>query len=135
MINNKELIGVALTKCYLCGKGNEIIMNTCLSEKAANGVTRLHNQIISRAPCSECEGYMKQGVIVITFDDSKTSPDVSSTDDLYRDGGFYVVKDVAIQRLIAYLESNGKVVKVLKKSLVDRIVFLPGKLFRKWQGI
>ena len=125
---------VALTKCYFCGEGADIIINRLLTKKAAQQVALLHNQVISRELCPKCKEYMKQGIIVITFDDSKTPPNTSSTDDLYRDGGFYVIKDEAIEHLISCPTFSQIAKDALSKSLIDRVIFLPGEFFKKLTG-
>jgi len=128
---NDKTFEVALTKCYFCSEDADIVINRRLTKKAAKQVAEMHGKVISREPCSKCKKYMEQGVIVITFDDSKTPPNPESTDDLYRDGGFYVLKDEAIERLADWPEFNEKAKSALLKALEDRVIFLPGEFFRK----
>jgi hypothetical protein len=111
-------LGVALTKCYFCGEGNEIIMNSILSEQHAANVDKLDRKVISMRPCSKCEGYMKLGILFITVDESKCEPewnvppskrsvahrrygeDERWMPSPWRTGGFFVVKEEAVRRFI-----------------------------------
>lgn len=72
-------LGVALTNlvCPVCGKvcDNQIIMNTKLTPGNAKKVEELHGQTVgfSEKPCEECSEAMKEAVMFIVVDDSKTT--------------------------------------------------------------
>lgn len=87
-MNNFE---VALTKCFICGKDNEIIMNTRLTEKDAKMVKEMHGKVVSMEPCNECKEYMKKGVILISIRDGEKG------NNPYRTGGFVVIKDEGLK--------------------------------------
>lgn len=99
-MNNKTL-KVALVKeaCRICAKliDGPIILNTRLTEAEAKKVEDLHGKTIGFAPepCTECKEFMKQGIIIVTIDESKSD----DKDNPYRTGGFFVVIDEAIKRL------------------------------------
>lgn len=75
----KSKLGVALTNlvCPICGKvcDNQIIMNTKLTYKEAKKVEELHGQNVgfSEKPCEECSEVMKEAVMFIVVDYSKTT--------------------------------------------------------------
>jgi len=93
-------IGVALVKraCPVCGKeqDGEIIINTRPSKRRAAEVEKLNGKCVGfmEEPCSECQEFMKQGIILVTVDESKTD-DPSNP---YRTGGFFVVTEEAVKR-------------------------------------
>lgn len=92
---------VALTRCYFCGDGNEIIMNTRFTPSAAAHVKTAHNKVLNMHPCPKCEGLMKQGIILITVDEAKSAKDWAKEEipNPYRTGGFFVLKEEAVERL------------------------------------
>lgn len=92
---------VALTRCFLCGGGNEIFLNTKLTKHAAERVKKLHGKVIDVKPCPTCGEWMKKGIILLTFDESKSDKDwdKQSVPNPYRTGGFFVVKEEALARL------------------------------------
>lgn len=92
---------VALTRCFYCGDGNEILMNTRLTAAAAAQVKQVHNKVLNMRPCPKCEELMKQGIILITIDSSKSGEDWEKADipNPHRTGGFFVVKEAAVERM------------------------------------
>ncbi len=62
-----ELSHVGMTTCFYCGEASEILLNTRLSKTLPRNVG-----VISMRPCNKCEGYMRQGVILIGYDEGKT---------------------------------------------------------------
>lgn len=100
-------IGTALTKCFYCGDDSVIIMNTRLTEGYAKKVKELHGKVVSMEPCSKCQEYMKQGIIVIVYDPTKTD-DIKTP---YRTGHFAVVKQEAVERWYDNQEELNKVLK------------------------
>jgi len=64
------MFDVALTKCFFCGKGNEILINTRPTIKYS--VKNYDGKVISTRPCSECEEKMKKFVWFIEYDEDKT---------------------------------------------------------------
>lgn len=98
---------VALTRCYFCCQGNEIVVNTLLIERAAAEVKKLHDKVINMQPCPKCEELMKKGVILLTFDESKSSPgwEKARMPNPYRTGGFFVVKDSLVERAFDHPEA------------------------------
>lgn len=86
-----DVFGVAIPKCYFCGKDkNEIVMTRLLTKENAKRVKEMHGKVIDKEPCSECKKLMKQGVMLIK---------VSEDDPEYRLGNMCVVKDEAIKKI------------------------------------
>lgn len=94
--------GVALTKCYFCGKDSDIIINSLLAERVAKKVKEMHGKVVSMDPCRECEGFMKQGIIFLTFDPAKSARDWNKDEmpNPWRTGGFFVVRQEAVERML-----------------------------------
>lgn len=100
-----ETLGVALTKCYYCGGDSDILMNTRLTERMAEKVKDTHGKVVSMQPCRKCEGYMKDGIILLTIDDEKSEegwahPGEGKIPNPWRTGGFFVVREAAMDRLL-----------------------------------
>lgn len=89
-MNNLE-VSLCKEQCFICGKETEgpIIMNSLLTEKAANEVKQLHNKCIgySEEICSDCKKLAEQGLIVLEIDASK-----SESGNPYRTGNMWVIK-------------------------------------------
>ena len=86
-------VEVALTKCFICGNDSDIVMNSILTKKHADSIKEMHGKVITKEPCSKCEKYMDEGIILISADESKTD----DIDNPYRTGGFFVVKEEAVK--------------------------------------
>ena len=89
-MNNLE-VSLCKEQCFICGKETEgpIIMNSLLTEKAANEVKQLHGKCIgySEEICSDCKKLAEQGLIVLEIDASK-----SESGNPYRTGNMWVIK-------------------------------------------
>lgn len=76
-INNFE-VAMGNFVCPVCGKTVEstIIMNTKLTQKAANAVKEAHNKSIGYADklCESCEAYKDAVVFFISIDPEKSTP-------------------------------------------------------------
>ena len=96
-----ETFEVALTNCYFCGKGSEIVLNTRFTKRAAAAVKQLHGTVIDMDPCNECKEHMKAGIVLITIDATKSEQgwEEDNIPNPYRTGGFFVVKEEAVERL------------------------------------
>jgi len=100
-------MGVALTRCYFCGKDDKIVMNTLLTPSMAAKVESMHRMVIDMDPCQECKEHMKKGVMLIPIDNSKSEkgwetpdPDANWMPNPYRTGGFAVVREGVVDRLL-----------------------------------
>lgn len=114
MQGDGSVIGVASTKCFYCGEDDGIIMNSRLTTHHAKKIEAMHGNAVTREPCQKCQGYMRQGVIVITVDAAKSQGDVMNP---YRTGFFSVLTDSAISRMITDKD-------ILEDVLKDRVMWL-----------
>jgi len=98
----KPELGVALTKCYFCGENDTIVMNTRLTKHMAEKVEELNGKVIHMNPCNKCQGYMKQGIILLTFDPHQSDPNWNEDPmpNPYRTGGFFVVTEEFLSRIL-----------------------------------
>ena len=97
-MTNDDIFGVAIPKCYFCGKDkNEIIMTTLLTKENARKVKKAHGKVIDKTPCDECKKYMEQGVILI---------EVKDDDPEYRLGGFVVITEDGIKNIFPEEEAK-----------------------------
>lgn len=101
-VRDEDKLGVAVVKeaCRICGKSYDgpLILNTRLSVPMADKVKALHGKTVGfmKEPCDECKEFMKQGIIVVGIDESKTD-DKSNP---WRTGNFWVMKEEAIKRML-----------------------------------
>jgi hypothetical protein len=109
---------VALTKCYYCQKDHQILLNT-RPHTFNKRVAEAHGKIVDMSPCTECEGFMKKGIILITIDHEKSEPDwfKERMPNPYRTGGWFVVTEDAVRRMF-----NGK--RELNFALKERWIFI-----------
>ena len=63
----------------------------------ADGQMPKSGLVFDKEPCDKCKEWMKQGIILISVDESKSE----DMQDPYRTGNFCVVKDDAIRRMLA----------------------------------
>ncbi len=118
IMNTQNKVGVALTNCYFCGKGDRILLNTLLTPVMAQRVESAHGKVIDMEPCSECKKWMDRGIILLTIDGGKSEPGWNSPPTEYSDyerrkgganppwmpnpyraGGFFVMKEEAFKRI------------------------------------
>ena len=99
---------VALTKCFYCGEAGDILLARTYTHagEPVKDLAPFNGKVVSMSPCSKCEGYMKQGVALITIDNAKSEPNWNKPDgsenwmpNPYRTGGFFVVRDEAVRRM------------------------------------
>jgi hypothetical protein len=104
---------IALTKCFYCNKDDVILLATRYQQdgQPVHDLSPAHGKVINMDPCSKCADLMKQGVILITIDNEKSGKDWHKPDgsknwmpNPYRTGGWFVVRDEAIRRMIKQVE-------------------------------
>lgn len=102
MPDAENRIGVALTRCYYCGEGDRIVLNTRLTPEHARRVEEMHDKVIDMDPCQKCKDLMSQGIIIITIDSEKSGEgwEKSDTPNPHRTGGFFVLTEEACGRFM-----------------------------------
>lgn len=102
MTDLDDKFAVALTRCYYCGESNEIILNRKLTKPMAAKVKEVDGKVLTMNPCTKCEEYMKEGVILITIDPYKSDAgwEKEAMPNPFRTGGFFVIKDDAFKDMI-----------------------------------
>lgn len=119
---------VALTHCFFCGKPDKILLaKTYLpSGQPLHDLEPANGKVIDMEPCQECEELMKKGVILLTIDSAKSDKNWNKPPDdrhlpperrerwmpnPHRTGGFFVLTDDAIRRLISPEEMASHIIK------------------------
>ena len=110
-ISEKHGVNPGLEQCFYCMKDVGVALFGKLEDDAEAP------RRICFGPgnaCDECKGYMEQGVILISVDESRST----DKDNPYRTGGWVVVRDKAIKRIIAPPE-------LVRDVLKRRMAFVP----------
>lgn len=113
-LSPKHGLNPAIPKCFYCGKDKNELW---LLGKLPNDAEAPKGMCFDKEPCDECKDHMKKGVILISVDPLR-STDVNNP---YRTGGWVVVKDDFISRL---LESA-----VASRILKERVAFMPDDIW------
>lgn len=105
----EEKSHVGMANCFLCNEPKHILLDRRLRKSLP------HSAVYDKEPCDKCKGYMKKGIIIISVKDGE------SGDNPYRTGGWWVVKEDMVKRLIS------------QKSLLDdvlkkRVLFMEDKM-------
>lgn len=95
---------VGMTQCFICGGDKDILLDRHLKERFPH-----HPICIDKEPCEKCKEYMRIGIIIISVRDGE------SGENPYRTGGFWVVKEETIHKLIT---DNDELVNSILKSRV-----------------
>lgn len=113
---------VALTTCFFCGEGNEILLAARYdrSGRPVQDLAPFHGRVCTMNPCQKCEELMTQGIILLSIDDEKSDPDWNKPPpsehtyvqgrgwveeqaawmpNPYRTGGFFVLREEAVRRI------------------------------------
>lgn len=90
-VSEKHGVNPSIEVCYLCGEDKGLI----LFGRMKGDEQAPHRVCINKEPCDKCKDYMKQGVILIEVRDGE------SGDDPYRMGGYAVVSQQFIERVIS----------------------------------
>lgn len=115
-LSPKHGLNPSIEVCYFCGKDKNSIAMLGLLPKDEKAPTRA---CYNREPCDECAEYMKDGVIILSADSAKTvNPNIP-----YRTGGFAVVKEDVVKRII-------KDAAILSRVLEVRMMFLDSEAWK-----
>ena len=91
-MSKQDNFACSVTKCFYCGGDHHLIMNTRLTNQAAEEVRQAHGKIVTMEPCAKCEEFMQKGVILIEVLDN------TDIENPYRTGGFAVLTEEGIKR-------------------------------------
>lgn len=125
-LDKKHGVNPGLGNCFICNEPRDVIlfgqMGKSMKEavkaaglevgpdgKAPNGI------IMDMEPCDKCRGYMEQGIILISCRDTGDPEEMKNP---YRTGGWVVVKEEVILRIVQPKEMADDIVK-------KRMAFVP----------
>ena len=109
-MNDRSHVGVSV--CFFCGKDDAVIIHKRLAQVLPRRAVYDHN------PCPECAKLMEQGVILISVDEKKST----DTKNPWRTGGFAVVRDEAIERMVKPPELRDEILRT-------RVAFIPDEVW------
>lgn len=112
-LSKKHGLNPAIPKCFYCGEDkNEIILAGRLPDDAEAP----HGAVWDTTPCEKCADCMRQGVILIEVRDGESGRNP------YRAGGWVVVKEDAIRRMIKE--------PALSEVLKNRVAFIESAVWK-----
>lgn len=112
-LHKKYGVNPTMDRCFFCLEHNNIYLVGSHTQQfkdaglaRPDGEMNMDIGVVDMEPCSKCEGYMKQGIILISI----REPSASELDykgnlkgkipNPYRTGGWVVVNEDAIKRMI-----------------------------------
>ena len=101
-LSPKHGVNPSLAVCFYCGKDSGTIV---LPGRMKGDAEAPRRAVWGMEPCKECAGYMAQGIILISV--RSGPPDRNP----YRTGGWVVVRDEAVRRMITTQELLAQVLK------------------------
>lgn len=88
-------------QCFYCGESMGLLLIGAHSKQFKDAGLAMHDGemrrqigVISMEPCDKCKEYMQQGVLLISVKDETNEKNP------YRTGGWVVVKDHAIRKMV-----------------------------------
>ena len=102
---------IAMTRCFVCGEGKDILLHRHFKD-----ISVLNNKAISKEPCDKCKAYMAQGIIVISMRDNELD-----RDNPYRTGGWWVIKEDAMNRMFHNIDFAKNRVMFIEDSACAKI--------------
>jgi len=123
-LHNEHGVNPTMSICWICGEPKEILLvgakvkqfkDIGLADQSGKMVDKV---CIDKEPCDKCKEWMEQGIICISVKDS----DIDN-ENPYRTGGWSVIKEDAIRRMIKPQELVDNICKV-------RILFVPDSIWK-----
>lgn len=118
-IHQKYGVNSTMTTCFYCGEPKDILLVGAAVAKAkeaglcsSDGKMDRSIGCIDKEPCQKCQEYMKQGIILISVKDGEEG------DNPYRTGGWVVIKEEVIKRIV---QPEAIAVDIIKQ----RMAFIP----------
>ena len=88
-LSEKHGVNPSVELCFFCGKEKGLV----LAGHMRGDAEAPHEAVWTMEPCTECEGHMQQGIILIEVRDGESGRNP------YRTGRFHVVTEEAFQRI------------------------------------
>jgi hypothetical protein len=109
---------VGMSNCFFCNQPKEILLDRRLK------VSLPMNAVYDKEPCDKCKEYMTMGILIISVRDGE------SGDNPYRTGGWWVVKEDFIKRIMKEGELRDNILKMrvlfLEDSVADKLGLIKG---------
>lgn len=121
ILSNKYGLNPTMPVCFYCQRetGEVALLGRIVDKKTGQEVEAPRHMILDHKPCDECAKWMEKGIILISvYNTAETG------DDPPRSGGWCVMKDEAITKLI---DDPSVVIEILKK----RVAFVPDEAWDK----
>lgn len=109
-LSPKHGVNPSVSVCFFCLKDKGLVLPGLLKGDQAAP----HRLVWNKEPCETCQGYMKQGIILISIDEDLTDDFLNP----YRSGGWCVVKEEAVKRMLPKGKEADSVLK-------GRFAFVP----------
>jgi hypothetical protein len=108
LLDSKHGVNPAVTKCFYCNKDSGLALFGQLTPAMKRAIHKTgktthdngaapHGLVVDMTPCHECEEFMQQGIILISCREPKDKDEEKNP---YRTGGWVVVRDEYIQRVV-----------------------------------
>lgn len=125
-LHAKHGLNPGMLDCFVCNKPKGIVFHGAIGHSKQESLKKAGIHVppdgeaprhlcMDYEPCPECAEYMKQGVILISVREPGPKDDPKNP---YRTGGWVVVKDEAISRLVQPQELADDILK-------KRMAFVP----------
>jgi hypothetical protein len=127
-ISEKYGVNPTIPLCFICNreKNEVVLMGRLPGDKEA---PKPGTAVIDKIPCSECEDIMKIGIVMISVRDGE-----EGSDNPYRTGGWCVVKDSWLEKVVENKELLADILKMRVCFIPDaawNILGLPGVAKKK----
>lgn len=111
MTTEKSYVG--MYNCFYCNEPAGVVLDRRLQDTLPKNIG-----VINHEPCSKCAALMKQGVLLISVDESK----IDDPKNPWRSGGWCVVTDACIRRMVT---PESLATQILK----HRVAFVPDEMW------
>lgn len=128
-VDPKHGLNPCITKCFYCGGVKDIAIFGRLRSSTKKAFQEagfdVHNGkapssiVMDKEPCSKCQGYMQQGIILISCRHPTSEKEQQNP---YRTGGWVVVKDELIRKAVHPDELCNNILK-------KRVAFMPDEVW------
>lgn len=117
-VSERHGVNPMLVRCFYC---NEDTGEIALLGRLPGDAEAPRHGVLDKKPCAVCQRHMEQGVILISVDEEKSKGDLKNP---YRTGGWVVVRDEAIRRMVTPAE-------LAEDIITRRMAFVPDDVWDK----